>query len=111
VIHVGGVTTGVNLSAEGAALPRLPRYWFESRRRLWTRMHGPRGPILASSLWLAGNCISGLRLLLPRRKARWIAHAARDMLHYGITATPLDRRSHAADWKDPPGRPPAWMNG
>lgn len=109
VAHIGGVTTGVNLSGGGATLPRLPRYWFESRRRLWTRMHGPRGPVLASSLWLTGNCISMLRRLLPRRRAGWISHAGRDMLGYGITATPLDRRSAAAGWMDPPGQPPAWM--
>lgn len=111
VRHIGGASTGINYDRKvKRALPPLPRYWFEARRRMYARTRGRTGAILAGGLWMAGH-----GLFVARRavglggKHLPIANEARDLLRHGILPTVQDLQPHVARWDDPIDQPPAWM--
>jgi len=58
VVHLEGASTGIRRVAR-----RRPRYWFESRRRFFSLVHGRRGWLLADCCWAMGRLIWILRKL------------------------------------------------
>lgn len=58
VVHLEGASTGIRRVAR-----RRPRYWFESRRRFFSRVHGRRGWLLADCCWAMGRLIWIVRTL------------------------------------------------
>ncbi len=108
VRHVGGAATGV---VDGlTAQPRLPDYWFRSRRRFFTRAYGPVAARMSGLAWTAGFAIWRLREMLGL--GRMSAHAANesaDLKRNGIAPVPLDRQAAIGRWDDPLDQPPAWM--
>lgn len=59
VVHFEGASTGIR-----DARRRRPAYWFESRRRLFTKLYGVWGLLLADGLWALGRASLQLRRLL-----------------------------------------------
>lgn len=57
VIHLEGASTGIR------RIRRRPRYWFESRRRFFSRVHGLRGWLFADCCWAMGRLIWIVRKL------------------------------------------------
>ncbi len=64
VMHVRGQSTGV--TALDQKPRRLPRYWFESRRRYFAKNHGLAYAAAADLAFLAGNGIGTLKRALRR---------------------------------------------
>jgi N-acetylglucosaminyl-diphospho-decaprenol L-rhamnosyltransferase len=59
VMHIRGQSTGV--TALDTKPQRLPRYWFESRRRYYAKNHGLAYAAAADLAFLAGNGIGTLK--------------------------------------------------
>lgn len=65
VMHIRGQSTGV--TALDTKPRRLPRYWFESRRRYFAKNHGIAYAAAADLAFFAGNSIGTLRHTLERK--------------------------------------------
>lgn len=65
VVHLVGQSTGV--TSPKARLSRLPRYWFDSRRRYFLKNHGPLYATAVDCVWFAGNLLWHLRRFLQRK--------------------------------------------
>lgn len=111
VRHIGGVATGMAYNRRDLAIrPPLPRYWFASRRRMFTLLYGRPRAALASVAWLAGDALYALRRALGRGGGHIRnRHEARDLLRYGIVPSREDACPSVARCSDPLGEPPAWM--
>jgi len=59
VMHIRGQSTGV--TALDSKPQRLPRYWFESRRRYYAKNHGLAYAAAADLAFLAGNGIGNVK--------------------------------------------------
>jgi N-acetylglucosaminyl-diphospho-decaprenol L-rhamnosyltransferase len=110
VEHVGGAATGVNGTIVVRERPALPRYWYQSRRRLFALTQGRAGGALASLAFLAGHLVfrarrlaGGVRHVVPTRDE------ARGLLRHGLVPDAIDLAPAATPWDEPPGAPPAWM--
>lgn len=81
VVHVGSVSTGLGRAG------RMPRYWFDSRLRYFTRNHGRGYALAATAAHLAGGTLWRARLLVQRRPPADPPRFLRDMLaHAWATA-------------------------
>ena len=111
VRHIGGVATGMAYNRRDLAIrPPLPRYWFASRRRMFTLMYGRPRAALASVAWLAGHALYMFRKTLGRGGGHiQNRREARDLLRYGIWPSREDARPSVGRCSDPLGEPPAWM--
>jgi GT2 family glycosyltransferase len=67
LLHDAGASTGASAGRELAR--RMPRYWFESRRRYFLKNRGRVVCLLADLAWAGGNAFWNLR--------RWLSHAPR----------------------------------
>lgn len=65
VMHIRGQSTGVTVLDDKPK--RLPRYWFESRRRYFAKNHGLAYAAAADLAFLAGNGIGRLKNALQRK--------------------------------------------
>ncbi|MDN4630833.1 glycosyltransferase family 2 protein [Sphingomonas sp. PsM26] len=111
VRHIGGASTGVNYERKAAkALPPLPRYWYEARRRMYARTHGRTGAMLANGFWVAGHGLYLVRRAVGLGGSHLpVANEARDLLRHGMLPSKADLQPHVARWDDPIDQPPAWM--
>jgi GT2 family glycosyltransferase len=82
VVHHVGQLTGVRFDGNRPA--RLPKYWFESRRRYFVLNHGLLFAIAIDLLVLTGNALWTLRRIVqqkpPTDPPYWIA----DLLTHGV---------------------------
>jgi hypothetical protein len=67
IVHEAGASTGASAGRELER--RMPRYWFESRRRYFLKHRGRAVCLLADLAWAAGNSLWNLR--------RWLTRAPR----------------------------------
>jgi len=58
VVHLEGQATGVTDARN--ARRRMPRYWFDSRRRFFLKNYGPARTAAADASWLAGRVVGSL---------------------------------------------------
>jgi len=65
VMHLIGQSTGVTV--RGKALPRRPKYWFDSRRRYFLRNHGAAFTALLDAVWAVTYPFGRLQLSLRRK--------------------------------------------
>ena len=79
-VHVGSVSTGMK------EWRRMPRYWFDSRRRYFTKNHGRAYATLALLARLAGGGLHHLRCLLTRRQPEDAPGFYRDLAAHALTA-------------------------
>jgi N-acetylglucosaminyl-diphospho-decaprenol L-rhamnosyltransferase len=80
VMHVRGQSTGVTVLNEKPR--RLPRYWFESRRRYFTKNHGLGYALLADLAFLAANGLGGIKRRLRHQPST--PHLLRDFLRDSV---------------------------
>ena len=80
VTHIGSVSTGMK------AWRRMPGYWFDSRWRYFTKVHGRFYAVLATLAALAGGTLWRLRLLVQRRDRGDPPHFLRDMAAHHLRA-------------------------
>lgn len=108
VLHIGGAATGVESGA--IATPKgLPLYWFQSRRRFFTRSFGVAPAILASLIWLMGYAIWRLRCTFaPALRQRELPGQFSHIMHTGIIPSKRDRVSAIAYWQSAFGEKPFW---
>jgi GT2 family glycosyltransferase len=66
VVHLVGQASGVTDTKRPAK--RVPRYWFESRRRYFVKSHGRMYKGLADVVWLFGFGLWRLRRVLQRKQ-------------------------------------------
>ena len=108
VHHVGGASTGLG---EGKSLSRqtYPLYWFQSRRRFFTRAYGPIRAWLAGIAWITGSAVRRvLAAIEPARADPSALGNLRHMLAHGLRASSGDRSNFIARAGDLPGKPPRW---
>lgn len=65
VMHIAGQSTGV--TARDSRPKRLPRYWFDSRRRYFTKNHGWLYAAAVDGVWLHSFMLWRLRRLVQRK--------------------------------------------
>ena len=110
VRHVGGAATGVRSAAKPTQLVRrTPVYWYRSRARMFSQMHGRLFAALAYASWLSGHLTWRLRRglgLAPGTKRT--DHELRDQL---TLAWPRSADAEAAPGRIDAvvGSPPTWM--
>jgi GT2 family glycosyltransferase len=103
VVHLEGSSTGLS-----AASRRLPRYWYDSRRRYFALTGGRTANLLANAAWLGGRAMAWAKALASRsevNKAMCVSDFLRTELQRRATVAPSVPR-----WGDAPGKLPAWMD-
>jgi GT2 family glycosyltransferase len=111
VLHIGGASTGINLSASSRGkIARLPRYQFESRKRFFCLSRGPVYACLAALSFFCGACIGTIRAIAGRSRGLRAPFEILDHLRFAFIYSRFDSRSAAVDWNSSPGRDPAWRS-
>lgn len=82
VMHVAGQSTGVTV--RNARPKRLPRYWFESRRRYFVMAFGVRHSMMIDLLALCAYPIGWIKRLALGRFQASIPHFWRDLLQSSV---------------------------
>ncbi|UVK40246.1 glycosyltransferase family 2 protein [Mesorhizobium sp. AR10] len=82
VIHFVGQSTGV--SRREGKKARRPSYWFESRKRYFTKNHGRRYAFMANLAWIAGYMGWRVRQILTGRKNEDPPHLLRDFVRHNF---------------------------
>jgi hypothetical protein len=90
---------------------RLPRYWYDSRRRYFARTGGAARVIAASLAYLGGRQIWQLRCALTRRADGEPPRTTRDILAYSLLPRTGDRRQRPLPGLETTtGLTPGWMH-
>lgn len=85
VFHAGGAATKIRDPETGRALPkRIPRYWYESRRRYFALVGGPLFAFAAGLAWLGGHGFWKLRCFIFRKPADGPFYQGRDLAAFGL---------------------------
>jgi GT2 family glycosyltransferase len=79
VNHVGGLSTGIKDESR-----RMPRYWFESRRRYYVKNHGRLYAAACDVAWILGHGFFKTREGLSRRSNSVRTKIGRDFIRYSI---------------------------
>lgn len=82
VIHLEGASTGVTR----ARAKRLPRYWFEARRRCFLTHFGPLRTALMDGALITGFSLAALRRLIQRKPDTNPPHLLRDHITGSVFA-------------------------
>jgi len=89
ITHIGSLATGMADESR-----RMPRYWFESRRRYLVKHHGVVYAAAADVAWLAGHAIYQLKSRLGSKDRPTRPNIGRDFAKFGIEQA-LRRAPHA----------------
>jgi N-acetylglucosaminyl-diphospho-decaprenol L-rhamnosyltransferase len=79
VMHMGGQSTKV--TERNVALKRLPRYWFESRRRYFVISYGSAYAAAVDFAALLAYSAGSFKRILQRKKDHLVPHFLRDLAH------------------------------
>lgn len=110
VVHDGGAATKIRDPESGMPLARrMPRYWYESRRRYFALARGRGYAALVGAAWLIGHGWWVLRQTIAPRRDEGALSEAGDLIRYGLWPAPLDGKPAAPGFDDPPSDLPAWM--
>lgn len=80
VDHIGGLSTGMGDTAR-----RMPRYWFDSRRRYLVKHHGRFYAAACDAAWLFGHAIFKAKHNLLRRDDAPRPKLGRDFARYSLS--------------------------
>ncbi len=80
IMHIAGQSTGV--TAKTARPTRVPKYWFESRRRYFAKNHGRCYAMLTDVAWMTAYVLGRLRSWLQRRPTSWPPHVLADFFRH-----------------------------
>jgi GT2 family glycosyltransferase len=100
VNHVGGLSTGFKDESR-----RMPRYWFESRRRYFVKHHGRLYSAACDAAWILGHGIFKTKVRLGRSSNSGRPSVGRDLLRYSVSN--LFKPAPVAEQNRPPHRAPA----
>jgi len=81
ITHETGQSTGVTAAGNGFA--RLPRYWFESRRRYFLKNHGPAYAVVTDLVAVCAHALGWLQLSLRGRGKEVRQRFLLDLIEYG----------------------------
>ena len=111
VVHLAGRATQIRDPATGKMLAkRLPRYWYDSRRRYFVRTAGKATAVTSGLAWLAGRTLWQLRCLVTRRNDDDPARSTRDFFAFSLWPRKEDdRRTPLPRFGAERGGTPAWM--
>jgi N-acetylglucosaminyl-diphospho-decaprenol L-rhamnosyltransferase len=84
VVHLVGQSSGV--TAKGRERRRLPRYWFEARRRFFVANHGRAKALAANLAYLFANASCRLRWLIQGRPNTDPERMLLDFVRYNFLA-------------------------
>ena len=110
VVHASGAATQIRDPDTG--LPRacrMPRYWYDSRRRYFALTHGRGYALLTGLAWLTGRGWWRLRQLVVPRPENGTVRSIGDMLQYGMWPSRQDGEPAVVTLDTPPHDRPAWM--
>ena len=65
VMHITGQSTGV--TAKNVAPKRLPKYWFDSRKRYFVKNHGLLYATIVDLVWILGFTLWKIRQVIQRK--------------------------------------------
>lgn len=82
VVHLVGQASGV--TGEKRMAKRRPKYWFESRKRYLTKMHGRVYKFMADVAWLAGFACWRTRVKLLGKPDEDPPHLMRDFVTFNF---------------------------
>jgi N-acetylglucosaminyl-diphospho-decaprenol L-rhamnosyltransferase len=82
VVHLVGKSSGVTNIINASR--RLPRYWYDSRRRYFQKNHGRLYALLAEGIWQTGHALWRIRNVVQRRKSNTPAARLRDGIRWII---------------------------
>jgi GT2 family glycosyltransferase len=85
VVHLGGQSTG--MKEAGRSVGRVPRFWFDSRRRFFTKVYGPEYRMACDAVWAVGFALWRLRRRLQRKPDRDPPGLLRDFLAFSLERT------------------------
>jgi len=92
VMHVGGQSTGVT---ERNTVPkRLPAYWFDSRRRYFTKAFGIAHAMAIDLVVLAAYPLGLLKRLALRQQHESVPHYYRDFIRGSVLRSNKRRLEH-----------------
>ncbi|HEV7136764.1 MAG TPA: glycosyltransferase family 2 protein [Steroidobacteraceae bacterium] len=100
VMHVGGQSTGV--TERNTAPKRLPAYWFDSRRRYFTKAFGMAHTLAIDLTVLAAYPLGSLKRLALGQREQSVPHYYRDFLRASV----LRPRNRTCEGHDDPPRSP-----
>ncbi|WP_022681755.1 glycosyltransferase family 2 protein [Sphingobium bisphenolivorans] len=96
VLHIAGQSTGI--TGKNAVVPRMPAYWFESRRRYFLKNHGHGYAICADMAWMIAHLFWRIRRRLQALPDTDPANLLSDFFAHSALRQPLLNR--AANDKD-----------
>ena len=112
VVHDGGAATQIRDPRTGMPTARrMPRYWYEARRRYFALSAGRPYALLAGLAWLGGQMWWRLRRTIERRPYTGPARSMRDLIAYGLWPNRLDGGAAIPRVGEPVADRPAWMTG
>jgi GT2 family glycosyltransferase len=79
VDHVGGLSTGIKDETR-----RMPRYWFESRRRYFVKHHGRLYAAACDALRICGHAVYKVRASVSRRERGVRPGFGRDLFRFSL---------------------------
>jgi GT2 family glycosyltransferase len=110
VVHAGGAATKIRDPETGNPRSmRMPRYWYESRRRYFARVGGRAYSLAAGIAWLIGHSLWTVRRLLLRMPASGTLHPAADLIAYGWWPSSEDAEAVVPNFHSLASPLPAWM--
>jgi GT2 family glycosyltransferase len=104
VVHLVGQSSGLNSAAPKPK--RLPAYWFQSRRRYFTKNHGPLYAALTDLTWALAHITWRLRRPLQRKPDTDPPHLLTDFLRHSPLLHPLRAQSPRPKLSAHPHNPP-----
>lgn len=109
-VHLGGRATNIRDASSGLMLPkRLPKYWYEARRRYFVRTHGRAYAVAAGAAFLAGRALWLARCAVQRKADTQPQRTSRDIAAHSLWPIPADTRAAPPSVGGAPGGDPAWM--
>lgn len=91
VMHIAGQSTEVTVRE--AKPQRLPRYWYESRRRFFSKSYGTAYATVADLMAILGRGLGTIKQLLLMRRANVVPNYITDLIKYSWLATGWRRTS------------------
>ena len=80
IMHIAGQSTMVTAKTDRPV--RVPKYWFESRRRYFAKNHGRAYAMLTDVAWMTAYMLGRVRSWLQRKPTRWPPHVLTDFFRH-----------------------------
>jgi N-acetylglucosaminyl-diphospho-decaprenol L-rhamnosyltransferase len=110
VVHKGGAATQIRDPETGLPkVQRLPRYWYQSRRRYFALAGGSGYALAAGMAWLAGHLLWQARRIVSRAHDAGPLRGMGDLVEYGLWPRPVDSTAAGLPFGAPAPQQPAWM--